>query len=73
MWALTNGPDLRQAENILYRLSMYSLAQGSDFFASTFSINPGDSPEGKSDDYPVMLPSTITCAEFDVYLRFRVQ
>lgn len=36
-------------------------------------MDNGDSPEGKSDEHPVVLPSTITCAEFDVYLWFRVQ
>jgi hypothetical protein len=60
-------------EHTLYRLSIYALAQGSDFFASTFSIDNGDSPEGKSDGHPVVLPTTITCAEFDVYLRFGVE
>jgi hypothetical protein len=57
----------------LYRLSIYALSQGSDFFASTFSIDHGESSEGKSDDHPVILPSSITRAEFDVYLRFGVQ
>ena len=63
----------RQVERTLYRLSIYALAQGSDFFASTFSIDNGASPEGKSDEHPVVLPPTITRAEFDVYLLFGVQ
>jgi hypothetical protein len=62
-----------QVENTLYCLSMYALAQGSDFFASAFSINSGDSQEGRSDEHPVILPATITCAEFDVYLLFGVE
>lgn len=55
-------------ENTLYRLSIYGLTQGSNFFATTFSIDNGDTLEGKSDEDPVVLPSTVTCAEFDVYL-----
>jgi hypothetical protein len=60
-------------ENTLYRLSIYALAQGSEFFASTFSLKAGESIEGVSDEQPVVLPPTITCAEFDVYLRFGVE
>src|SRR6202789_2436949 len=48
-------------------------AQGCDFFASIFSIDNGDTPEGKSDEHPVFLPSTVTCAEFDVFLRFGIE
>ena len=55
-------------ENTLYRLSIYALTQGSNFFATIFSMDPGDNPEGQSDENPVVLPSTITKAEFDVYL-----
>jgi len=60
-------------ENTLYRLSMYSLIQGSDFFASTFSVDNGNSPEGKSDEHPIVLPSTTTCAEFNVFLGSRIE
>ena len=63
----------RQVEHTLYKLSIYALAQGSDFFASTFSIDNGASPEGKSNEHLVVLPPTITRAEFDVYLLFGVQ
>jgi hypothetical protein len=70
---LIHNSDVCQVEHTLYRLSIYALAQGSDFFASAFSINHGDSLEGGSDEHPVVLPNTISCAEFDVYLRFRVE
>ena len=68
-----NISEVCQVENTLYRLSIYVLAQGSDFFASTFSIDDGGSLEGKLDEYPIVLPTTITCAEFNVYLRFGVE
>jgi hypothetical protein len=62
-----------QVENTLYRLSIYGLTQRSHFFATIFTMDNGDSPEGKSDEHPIILPSTITCAEFEVYLRFGVE
>ena len=71
--ALVRNGNTPQVENTLYRLSIYGLAKGSNFFASTFAIDAGDSPEGKSDEHPIILPSTVTCAEFDVYLWFGVQ
>jgi hypothetical protein len=60
-----------QAENTLYRLSFFYLAQGSHFFSSAFSIRneKDDSQGGRSDELPIVLPSTITCAAFDVYLH----
>ncbi|KAF9645703.1 hypothetical protein BDM02DRAFT_3189492 [Thelephora ganbajun] len=66
-------PVILQAENTLYQLSIYALMQGSNFFTSTLSIDNSNSPEGKSDEHPILLPSTITCVEFDVYLWFGVE
>ena len=63
-----HGTNIHKVENTLYRLSIYGLTQGSNFFATIFSINPGENPEGRSDESPVILPSTITRAEFDIYL-----
>ena len=71
--AFTHGANVHQVECTLYRLSTYALAQGSNFFASTFSVEKVDSSGRKSNEHPVVLPHTITCAEFDVYLFFGVQ
>ena len=62
-----------QVERTLYRVSIYSLTQSSEFFASTFAIDSGESLEGTSDENPVILPSTVTCAEFDVFLQFKLE
>lgn len=41
---------------------------GSEFFYDTFSIPNGDTAEGTSDQYPVVLP--VKSVEFDVYLWY---
>ena len=68
MSVIVHGANIPQVENTLYRLSVYALTQGSNFFATIFSMDPGENPEGQSDDNPVVLPATVTRAEFDVYL-----
>ena len=60
-------------ENTLYRLSCHGLVQGNDFFAATLTINPDDPLEGASDEHPIFLPHTVTCAEFDVFLWFGIK
>ena len=71
--ALVYNGDMSQVENTVYRLSVYGLSKASNFLASTFAMDNGDSPEGKCNKCPIVLPSTVTCAEFDIYLLFGVQ
>jgi len=61
-------------ENTLYRRSKYSLTQASNFFASAFSIEGiADPREGGSDEYPIILPLTVTCADFNIFLWFQTK
>jgi hypothetical protein len=63
-----------QAEDTLYRQSAHSLSRVSNFFASAFSISGITSPEeGTSDDCPIFLPSSVTCADFEVLLWFQIE
>ncbi|KAF9790815.1 hypothetical protein BJ322DRAFT_1104464 [Thelephora terrestris] len=68
------GKTLRDpAEDTLYRQSAHSLSRVSNFFASAFSISGITSPEeGTSDDCPIFLPSSVTCADFEVLLWFQI-
>lgn len=71
---LSHSRLIRQAEDTLYRVSIHALVQRSDFFAATFSIKGiADATEGSSDESPIFLPSTVTCADFDVFLRSEVE
>ena len=61
-----------QAEDTLYRLSKHYLCTVSDFFDSTFSIAKIANPEeGMSDECPIFLPPSFTCADFDVLLWYQ--
>jgi hypothetical protein len=63
-----------QAEDTLYRQSAHSLSRVSNFFASAFSISGITNPEeGTSDDCPIFLPSSVTCADFEVLLWFQIE
>ena len=62
-----------QAENTLYRLSFHGLARNSHFFTVTFAFDNSNLREGTSDEYPIILPPTITCDAFEAYLWYDVR